>query len=733
MTTFYTSDDAAGFDATPAGSVPPGWAAAAGTWQVGTLAPTGGHTHSFGPTTQADGDVALLSGISAQADMQLSFTQKVAALAAGWVPLIGALLRMDGGYNNGYAVLADQTGTAGVPRLLIFRRQGGAWTQLGTSAPLAGFTLAVGDTVQIRAQIQGGTISAKLWPTRIAEPAGWQFSVADSAITAAGYAGLYYALDGGAPVGMAVDDVIVTDIAGLTVANPGAVLAGQAMTVSGTYSGPDPGGLDYAFDGGAWTAVPSPAIGGGAWSFSVTAPAAGSHTVSVRETNDTAVSATSPAFTAAAGTLTVLTPGAPVAAGRAMVVSGSYGGNAPAGLNYAFDGGAWVAAPAPAIGGGAYSFTVTAPGVGTHTLAVQEANQPSVTAASGSFAAVVPPDDAALLYSPYTWSVQPAASVAVNPGAYLRTLFTGTTCVLTFDVSGMVSPPSQIWWRIDNGPWTQAALAAQVACAVPAATAGNADVPRHLLEVVVKSATETQNRWNAGASTRVVFTGLLLGAGAQVAAPRAAPRRLLVYGDSITEGVRALGESAADDTDRNDAMMGWAFRLGALLGAEVGVVGFGATGLSVGGSGGVPALPSSYAQIFAGTARDFSNAPDLVVINIGTNDGAANTVAAATGLLNGLLAACPGRPIALLRPFNGAQAANLQAAAAACAAPGLVHYIDTGTMLDPAFGVDTLGLHPAGPNNLGRIAPALAAALAPLLDGSGAPRFRSAFQTGLLG
>ena len=245
---------------------------------------------------------------------------------------------------------------------------------------------------------------------------------------------------------------------------------------------------------------------------------------------------------------------------------------------------------------------------------------------TGSFAVNLAPNNAGIAYSPWSWNIQATSATTVNAGASLRTLFTGSTCVLNFDVSAMVTPASQIWWRIDNGPWTQATLASTITCTVPAATLGNADVPYHLLELAVKSTTETQNRWNAGNSTRVAFTGLGLANGATTLAPLPSPLKFLIYGDSITEGVRTLGEAAANDTDRNDAMQSWAWHLGRLLGADIGVVGFGAQGITVAGSGNVPVLGSSWNNLYSGVARSFATQPDLVILNIGTNDGSTNTI-----------------------------------------------------------------------------------------------------------
>ena len=183
-----------------------------------------------------------------------------------------------------------------------------------------------------------------------------------------------------------------------------------------------------------------------------------------------------------------------------------------------------------------------------------------------------------------------------------------------------------------------------------------------------------------------------------------------------------LGGSQPDDTDHNDNSVCWSWALAPLLGAEAGVVGFGATGLSRGGSGGVPALGVSYNQLWSGVPRSFSPRPDLIVLNEGTNDGAANITAALLDVLEGLLAAAPGTPIAVLLPFNGAEAACLQAAVAACSQPALCHYVDTTGFYNTTFGG---ALHPTGPNDVGRLAPQIAAKLRPILAKSLASRFES--------
>jgi len=824
MATLYTSNDpSVGFDAAGTGGLPANWTAVTGSWSVGTTNLINGHAHSFACTTAQDGQVALLTGIAAVADMDVVFCQKYPTNNA----IMGAVVRADGAsYNNGYLAVFGST-TA-----YLFKRVGGSYSALTSG----GFSLPGGSpNIMVRLQCVGTTVRVRLWSETAPEPTTWLLTASDGSVTAAGYAGLYNAENSGAANGTVVSladftlsstaasfvtadtpanqaanagftltgtyggtaptamDVSfnggaswaaltsfatgsntwsggatapggnglyyalvrdhnstgntaasatfsVTGGASIGITTPGPQNAGVAFSIGGTYGGTAPASLNYEVDSGGFAALAGATISGGTWSGSITIATGGFHTVTVQESPATSVMATSGSFNVASSSpsIAINTPGT-VTVGQSFTVSGTYQNAAPTGLNYRFDGGGYVAASGATIAGGNWSFTAIAPAYGTHTITVQEANATSVTATSGSFNVAVAPNDAHFAYSPLNWNITAAAATTINAGAYVSVLFSGATCVLNFNATCMCSPPSEIWWRIDGaeGAWTQAAVAGSVSCTVPASTSGNADIPYHLLEVVVKSTTETQNRWNnvgSGNGTAVIFTGLTVANGASLLAPLAAGKSILCYGDSITEGVRTVGESAANDTDRNDAMTGWAHRLGPLLGAEVAVVGFGATGLSVGGSGGVPALGTSFSQLYSGVPRAFAPAPNLIVINIGTNDGGTNTVAAMIGLLNGLLSACPGTPVAVLRPFNGNQAGNLQAAIAGCNNPGACHYIDTTGFFNTAYGADSLNLHPAGPNNLTQIAPQVAAALRPLLYPAGsALTYRGGFQRGLLG
>lgn len=383
----------------------------------------------------------------------------------------------------------------------------------------------------------------------------------------------------------------------------------------------------------------------------------------------------------------------------------------------------WNRAGSAISGATSSTYTVVSADAGLALTAVVTAVKATYTSASATSNAVTPAttagtiaaNDANIAYSPYTWDVTSVRAKTINSGAYLSCLLTGTatSVVANFDVSGISSPAPQISYRVDAGPWTPATLAATVSIPIPSTNTGT----KHLVEIQVKSTPEAANRWNPQ-STAVIFTGLTVSPNTVTTGTVRKKRfNILCYGDSITEGVRTLGSSQTLETDRNDSSVAWAYPLGAFLGAEVGVVGFGATGLNQGGSGGVPAFPTSYNLLWSGTSRVFTPAPDLILINEGTNDGGDITTNA-TAVLNGLLAATPSSTkIAIVQQWNGTgHKAQWQAAITASTAASRVTYVDTTGWWSGSDASD--GLHPYGYVNVADLAPRLAAAVGPLLTGA---------------
>lgn len=359
--------------------------------------------------------------------------------------------------------------------------------------------------------------------------------------------------------------------------------------------------------------------------------------------------------------------------------------------------------------------TFTPSAAGTATITGAASGTPTLSNGTATYTVnasnnVLTSGTANVLFSPYNWNVTASTAKTINAGAYFKARFTGTTCALQFDMSSAAAPYSEIAYRIDGyGAWTVAPIAANVLLTLPSDTADYASKGGHLLEVVVKSTSETISRWSTQ-QTAVSLTGIILDAGATISKPPALPLNAIFYGDSITEGVRTVNATATNDTDRNDAAQGWAFQVARILGAEAGIVGFGATGFVQSGSGGVPVFGSTYNQLWSGQARSFTPAPDFIVINEGTNDGSNDTTSAATTVFNALLALNTTTQIFVLRPFNGNQATNLQNVVNSINNPRL-KYIDTTGFFTSGNSADAL--HPYGVENIAHIAPSVANAIRP--------------------
>ena len=315
---------------------------------------------------------------------------------------------------------------------------------------------------------------------------------------------------------------------------------------------------------------------------------------------------------------------------------------------------------------------------------------------------IIAPNNSAILYSPFTWSVTSSASITINSGAYLRVIFNSSaTAAFTFDTSTNSAPFSEVVARIDMGPWQQFTLSA----GNPTFTvATGLEAHEHLLELRVKSTSETINRWGPSSATAVKITSIVLDAGASVSAPMAKSKNILIFGDSITEGVRTLGSDQSVDTNRNDNRCCYSSVMLDSLNAEYGIVAFGASGINVGGSGGVPALTSSYNLLFSGASRSFSSpAPDLVLYNEGTND-TGNPSANFTTIIGAIMALAPSARHLVIVPFNQVQASNYQAMVVAINNP-LVSLAGTAGYFNNSNSTD--GLHPIGAESAGQIAPKL--------------------------
>jgi len=293
------------------------------------------------------------------------------------------------------------------------------------------------------------------------------------------------------------------------------------------------------------------------------------------------------------------------------------------------------------------------------------------------------------------WDLRTAKrAVTVNSGSYVRARFSGTSLRASFDVS--VNQPHcvctvqgsypTIAWRIDEGKWQEAEVAATVKLADGLAQG------RHTVMLMVRGLDEHQSRWTPPLVASVTFTGFGLAKGGKLEKPLPQWRKpalsIEFLGDSITEGV-VVQEGRAGVVEGipftwpwlADARLSYVGQTATTLGADWRQVGFGATGLARAGSGGVPGALDSFNFFYADCPRDAWQ-PDVVIVNQGTNEGSmpANEYQPLYARYLAMIRkAYHKAKIVALRPFCGAQEASIKAVVDACNAAGdfKVYYIDT--------------------------------------------------------
>lgn len=560
MTTLYTSD----LDSETLNAQATGWVNKVGTWQVRNLNPISG-AQAYGSSTAVDGDVALYTALAARADMGWQTDQKLATLTSTTIPIMGHVLRMDSSYQNGYTILLNHAGTGGQIKAMVFKRVSGSYTSILTSGTLV--TAALNDTLHFRSTIVGNVINIYVWLNGASMPGTPSATVTNSSISAAGYPGFYYALDGASTgTTMAVDNIVYDDAA--------AAAAATAITL--TNASPNSGPVGVAsnnFTVGAngaisGTVVVTPSDGGAGGAFTPTS---------------VSISSGSPT-----GTFTY-TPTTPTGAKTISVINNG-GLTNPSSMTY----------------------TATA---GATTIPVDDANliwSPYNwdTLQIGDFGVA-------------TKSMQTACC-----GAYLRFKVTGTTSIaLSVDTSTLSGFGANVPFLrvITNGSSAQDVTVTAGATSLTIGS-GLTSGASYTVEFYVIGSVEAQGtRWGgAGVSPSNVvrIKGITVDSGGvtQSLALRGGGYGI-AFGDSITEGVRAAGTT----TQPADHDKSYAWYLATATNCEVGVIGFGATGWQSSGSGSMPAFPNHWNLHSTGRSRSFSPAPTWVTVNHGTNGATSAT------------------------------------------------------------------------------------------------------------
>ncbi len=298
-------------------------------------------------------------------------------------------------------------------------------------------------------------------------------------------------------------------------------------------------------------------------------------------------------------------------------------------------------------------------------------------------------NNAGLLWSPYNWYFSGSTyAQSTNPGAYLKTNFTGRCAVLTVDVSANGSYP-KIAYSIDGGAFVDRTLNSSSGSLV---LANGLTTGSHTLVVWFDNIGRT-DRWTTPTDILRV-TGVQIEAGYVLSAPTTPTRRIILYGDSITEGYSSLPGPL------HSARVSYGALLSASLNADIGIIGFASQSYNVVGDGGVPVCQTSYPDFYSGQSRlvssEFSPAPDAVFINHGTNG---STAAQIKTFMESMRTAAPSAKIVLIVPFGQYAASNMTTALsdyqAAHPADTKVYKIDTGVDYDNTGAYTTDGLHPS--------------------------------------
>lgn len=702
------------FDSDTVGALPAGWAAVVGGWRVSTNSPVSGANTLFNYTV-ASNNLAVYTGAPAAAAMGVQVDQMVASstnpiTTTSGVPLYGLWLRGDA-LGNGYIVLAfnaaPASGASGQIGIGFYRNT--VAVGLVAIGAIQYINVTPGDVLHLRGTIVGQVMKAYAWANSNAQPSTPTNTFTDSsgsALTAPGYAGLWFyrgLANSTLSNASGADNFLVDNVGGVNA--PGAP---TTLTSTGPATGvtTQPSVYQLYADGTFATGVtitPSDNGAGGAFSptTAVMGPAASpisfiytpanAGTASITFSNSGGLTNPAPISTTVTAvqnaTAVVMTGPSQLAVGVAATYTATIpnlvSGTVVVTLTDGGAGGTFTPTTLSLSGYGP-SGTVSYKPAGIATsVPVSCTNNGSLANTAAAAAALyqnVAPTNVAIYQSPYNWDNVPSGTLQATAallqtalcGAYLRTIITGTTTV------GVVLDPSRymsgttvvvpsgsllITARLDNGK-AEVTLPVQQASALYQFFTG-LTTAAHTVEFYLSGSTETVgSRWGtAGVSSTcsIRVAGIMVDQGATLSAPTVKPKTALFFGDSITEGVRALGTT----TEPVDHGKSYPWFLAPALNAERSVIGFGSQGWVHGGNGAVPVFPSAWNLQQIGRNRTFTPAPDYVFVMQGQNDGnSTSIIAPLVAWLASARAAFPNAWIFIVPPPSGLAATNLAAAVA---------------------------------------------------------------------
>ena len=238
----------------------------------------------------------------------------------------------------------------------------------------------------------------------------------------------------------------------------------------------------------------------------------------------------------------------------------------------------------------------------------------------------------------------------INAGSELYFKVKGATRVdVNFKINSAKETP-YFAYSIDGGDFIRQLITSP--------TLQTLSTDEHIIRIIIDGLTETEDKWNG--EKGIAFKDITVDSGTVTGIlPR--NRKIMFFGDSITEGVRALNMSAT--ADGNSSLHAYPFECCSRLNSVSYRVGFGATGIcNPYGSGGIPNC-LKYIDNMTNSRETPYYEPDIIVINHGTNDsgfGSDAFIPAYNKVLDRLSIKYPGVPIFTMIPFIQTHASDIR-------------------------------------------------------------------------
>eukprot|EP01117_Protostelium_nocturnum_P011255 TRINITY_DN4088_c0_g1_i1.p1 TRINITY_DN4088_c0_g1~~TRINITY_DN4088_c0_g1_i1.p1 ORF type:complete len:364 (+),score=99.52 TRINITY_DN4088_c0_g1_i1:126-1217(+) len=268
----------------------------------------------------------------------------------------------------------------------------------------------------------------------------------------------------------------------------------------------------------------------------------------------------------------------------------------------------------------------------------------------------------------WNWFNDSTGSIqSTNPGSYIKFSVKNTHSVsIGLSLPLIKDPFCTIAWSIDFGPM-QSVVLPESGETVQLETNLDRETV-HSVYFFIKNIRQGLNRWY-GPEEYVRITGIQLDDGGSFVMTELQPKRLLVYWDSIGEGIQVLGSGHFTMCDSH---VTWAFALADVIEAEISLVAWGGQGYTVIGSGKVPPLfnssgVSAFQWLNSEVPRDFSICPEYIVNGHGTNDGLrgippAQVAPSVLGWMKAMRNNCKQSKIFVIVPFGGYEKEAIQQA-----------------------------------------------------------------------